>query len=164
MKLPLYWIGILIVGMICKHSMTKYLLVEVDGPGGSNVPASSPDGPGGSSSLDVHEQCKGKKCGTRCVLPKRIEAACDVNERCDYAGEARKGCQDKKQHGTMNHNRDENDGKRKCGDTFDRCANKKCGESCAPTCGMLMVARFCQPDGSCDTSAAPKCGTQNIKI
>ena len=58
MKLPLYWIGILIVGMICKHSMTKYLLVEVDGPEGSNVPASSPDGPGGSSSLGKHSVVK----------------------------------------------------------------------------------------------------------
>ena len=46
------------------------------------------------------------------------------------------------------------------GDTFDRCANKKCGESCAPSCGPMMVERFCQPDGTCDMSAAPQCGKQ----
>ena len=49
MKIPLYWIGILIVGMICKHSMTKYLLVEVDESRGSNVLASPSDGLEGSA-------------------------------------------------------------------------------------------------------------------
>ena len=49
MKIPLYWIGILIVGMICKHSMTKYLLVEVDESRGSNVLASPSDGFEGSA-------------------------------------------------------------------------------------------------------------------
>ena len=41
MKTPLFWIGILIVGMIFKDSMTKYLLVEVNGSGGTNVPVES---------------------------------------------------------------------------------------------------------------------------
>ena len=49
------------------------------------------------------------------------------------------------------------------GDTIDLCANKKCGESCANTCGLLQVVRFCQPDGSCDTDAAPKCLDGNIE-
>ena len=51
MKIPLYWIGILIVGMICKHSMTKYLLLKVDGSGGTNTPATSFDGFGESNLL-----------------------------------------------------------------------------------------------------------------
>ena len=41
----------LLIGMICKHPMTKYLLVEVDGSGRSNVPATSFDGLGGSNFL-----------------------------------------------------------------------------------------------------------------
>ena len=45
--------------------------------------------------LDVHEQCKGKNCGTHCVIPDITEAACDGNEQCIYAEEARKGCQGK---------------------------------------------------------------------
>ena len=43
------------------------------------------------------------------------------------------------------------------GDTIDLCADKKCGDDCANTCGLLQVVRFCQPDGSCGTDAAPKC-------
>ena len=49
MKTPLFWIGILIAGMIFKDSMTKYLLVEVNGSGGTNVPVESFDGLGGSN-------------------------------------------------------------------------------------------------------------------
>ena len=51
MKIPLYLIGILVIGIICKHSMTKYLLVEVGESGGSNVPATAFDGQGGSNFL-----------------------------------------------------------------------------------------------------------------
>ena len=41
----------------------------------------------------------------------------------------------------------------------DLCANKKCGDVCATSHGMLMVMRYCQPDGSCDSNSAPQCET-----
>jgi len=39
----------------------------------------------------------------------------------------------------------------------DLCANKNCGDVCANSNGMLMVMRYCQPDGSCGMDANPQC-------
>ena len=48
------------------------------------------------------------------------------------------------------------------GDTTNLCANKKCGEMCAPDCGVLTVVRHCQPNGLCNMNSRPKCGKGNI--
>ena len=39
----------------------------------------------------------------------------------------------------------------------DLCDDKKCGDVCDTSHGMLMVIRYCQPDGSCGSDAAPQC-------
>ena len=41
----------------------------------------------------------------------------------------------------------------------DLCANKKCGDVCDTSHGMLMVMRYCQPDGACAMNSAPQCKT-----
>jgi len=79
-----FFIATITVGLISKDSMTKYLLVEVNGSRGTDAPVDS----------IFDEQCKGKKCGGPCLLPIMIPAACDVNEKCVSRLVAQKGCQE----------------------------------------------------------------------
>ena len=37
------------------------------------------------------------------------------------------------------------------------CENKKCGEECGRSVGLLQVMRYCQPDGSCEMNMNPNC-------
>jgi hypothetical protein len=74
----------------------------------------------------------GKTYSNKCKMEQK---ACNDNSnlRLDYSGECRK-------------------------DTADRlCNNKRCGQQCDSSFGLLQVVRYCQADGSCGTNSQPNC-------
>lgn len=45
-------------------------------------------------------------------------------------------------------------------EVMDLCEGKSCGDVCDTSQGMLMVMRYCQPDGSCGSNSAPACDAE----
>jgi len=149
-----FWLCMFVLGFTCEHILTKYLLVEVgerEETRASEVPCRGPAWTGVCEML------------IRGFTFNQVSKTCEKFKGvCSYTKngfETKEECEAKCANGIL-------DTRQipypyppyPCGDSTNLCANKKCGEMCAPQCGVLTVVRHCQPNGLCNMNSRPKCG------